>query len=146
MRKWVLVCLSFMAASAALATPPDPVESQYFITRRAIFAITSHDGIKYNLELEVKQPFAKPVYAIFEFENPADPAAPFLAKPKLLPGEPFLVGESEGFRAIRNPGVYTVRISFYEDAPRKILIATHEQKIEFDVPKKYLKVYKVRLL
>jgi hypothetical protein len=146
MKTLLMIGIALMATSAVQATPPDPVESRYLITRRAIFVVTSQDGIRYNLELEVKQPFTKAVYATFEFENPADPATPFVAKPKLLPGEQFLAAESDGFRAIHNPGAYTVKISLYEDAPRNILIGTHEQKVEFDVPKKYLRLYKIRVL
>jgi hypothetical protein len=146
MKSLLLLCLAFVATSAESATPPDPVESQYFITRTAIFWGTASLGLRYEIVLKLKQTFAKPVYATVEFENPLDPAAPFVAKPKLLAGEELLNADSDTFKAIRNPGVYTVKISLYEDAPRKILIGTHEQKVAFDVPKKVFKEMRLRKL
>ncbi len=142
------VDLSRIAHGVCRATgdTPDPVESQFFITRTAIFWGTPSLGLRYELVLKVKQPFTKAVYATVEFENPSDPNAPFVAKPKLLPGEEFLNAESDTFRAIHNPGLYTIRINLYEDAPRKILIGTHEQKVAFDIPKKNFKEMKLRKL
>ena len=146
MRPLMRACLLSLWIATANATPPDPVESQFLVTRLALFKVTASEGVSYHAEFEVKQPFDKPVYVTVEFENPADPHAPFLAKPKLMAGEKDLFADSEGFRAIRNPGQFLIKVSLYEDAPRKVLIGTHEQKLEFDIPRKYLKQLRLKAL
>ncbi len=135
MTRFILFFVGLCILSAgSQASPPKPVESEYFLTRDAGIYFSGGEGLRYALFLELRKPLAAPIYITVDFEDPADRDHPFFVEQEVKPGDFEVKVRSEAFRAIRNRGKYLVKVWIYEDALRRKPLGTHEQLVYFKVP------------
>jgi hypothetical protein len=146
MRQILKVASILLLAAGAWAAPPKMAESRYLVTRQGTFIVVGGEGVKYDLQFGVRQPFAAPVHVTVDFENPEDTASPLFVEMELPAGQAQFDVQSPPMKAVRNREEYLVKVWIYEDALRRKLIGTHEQVMQLKLPRQLLKLLNVRLL
>ena len=148
----LLSCVSFcLLATAAVARPPMPVESEWLVTKFGSILVNGDPKgragtTQYQLEFELREPVTETLFVTVDFENPADKDSPLFAEFEVAPGATKIEAKSEKMPAIRNRHKYKVKVWIYADVKRKQLLGTHEQLVLFDAPAELLERFGVTLL
>jgi hypothetical protein len=154
MRRFMVCALGacLWAAGALAASPPEPAESEWLVTKIGIFVIQKgasrwvDSTLRYQMEFSLRRPVTETLYVTVDFENPVDQGTPLFAEFEVAPGATSVDATSESFSAIRNRHEYLVKVWIYADVKRKQLLGTHEQLVLFQMPRELLDQLGVRLL
>jgi hypothetical protein len=140
-----------LITAVAWPGPPKPVESEWLVTESGTFFIDGdtrgRDGaLCFHMEFRVRKPVTETLYVTVDFENPEDKDSPLFSEFEIAPGTTIFEAKSEMIHAIRNRSRYRVKVWIYADVKRKELLGTHEQLVQFDMPRELLERFGIRLL
>jgi len=148
MKMFLTVSIVTIASIAATAIgQPKPEASEYLKTKGggAVTDTADQTGRMYlGLVLQwVKQP-PTGAMVVAEFENTENGAAPYLVEQPVNVAEATLTLRSPLYPCVLNNSHYNVTVKVFSDAAKTQQIGTHEQQIQFALPKRQLKTLKLR--
>ena len=135
-----LLCLA-LASCAGSGSTPEPSKSEHMEMITAGLSMKKGAKVKpfaFAASAVLLEGAPNPSYATFRFDNPSEPAKPFVVKagpPKRNNrGEPLLLAETPGFERVGNNRNYSCSVDLYSDAARtrKIDHLTQEFRIALD--------------
>jgi hypothetical protein len=151
LRRLTILTACVLLSASAGAKPPMPVESEWLVTVEANFpGLLDPKGLngtlQYAMKFRLRKPVTETLYVTVDFENPQDKETPLFAEFEVAPGTTEFTAESEPIHAIRARAKYLVKVWIYADVKRKQLLGTHEQPMEFNVPRQLLERYGITVL
>ena len=133
-RGFLLTLLGFLILASCRDTgAPRPNEADYVISTRAGFAMTPGRGVYYSMEFELRRTFAKAVFVVAIFENPADSSIPMRVGKTVDADMLAFVVESPKLNVLKNYKEYNVELLLYADSGHTEFLGRHRQKVLFSV-------------
>jgi len=151
MERLTILAACLLLPLAGVAKPPMPAESEWLVTESALFSMLldpkgQSGTVQYALELRLRKPVTETLYVTVDFENPLDKETPLFAEFEVAPGATHVAATSEPISAIHSRRKYLVKVWIYADVKRRQLLGTHEQLVEFNMPRGLLQQYGIRVL
>ncbi len=144
MIKLKTLAIASMFTSTALMAAPDAAESEYFTTVFAGFMMDKGQP-SYQLAFDLNKPLPENARIEVELENPVK-GHPVIKTAKVLTiTDEDVKVSSYKLECIRNHRSYTATIKLFGGDESTTPLSAHTQKVEFSMPKKYAKAYKVAL-
>jgi hypothetical protein len=120
-QSWVVLSLGLVTLLAGFGcvTPipaPSGRESQHFSTFESGFRISARDGsVRYMVTLEADAPLETPLFLRVTYQNPADPARPYLEEVEFEAGQELIFLESPPLFNLEADRRYRISIDVFHD-------------------------------
>ena len=131
---WTHVLIGTLLPLMTGAAPPKPEESEYLKTTGGGFLLEEGKPV-YAMNFQITKQLPRNAELRFNFENPKKGAPDISETKNLEVSETEISVQSLPLECIRNNKVYLVTIEIRADSAESELLSTHQQKIEFRMPK-----------
>jgi len=118
----------------------DTVSSEYVETTYSGFTVEKLKYVKYRIIYQIRKEIGPSSSYIVEFENPKNDGASFIVKAPIKSGESSLKIESPELPGISLKKSYNVTLSLLSEGRT---VATHKDRVRFDMPEPMLKRLKI---
>ncbi len=141
--KLIVISIALISLNA-FAAPPKPVESEYLLSTGGGFLISKERGVFYAMNFSIIKDLPVGYKLRFSFENPKKRSPATVEIQKLEINSAKIVVQSASLDCIRNRKKYKVTVDIYTDESESVKLGSHSQKVEFNMPKDFLRQFGIK--